>query len=267
MLTGSVAYASGTQIEVYFNKLKYMFDGIEKKPTAEQGEGFIYNGTTYVPVESSVNEQYVWLKQQFGAEELEELLSKEGLSVQDLRHYLIQVIGAEKYLMAEASDEKLKPVYDAKLAAYPAEFVRATVRHILIGFEDAAGQARTKEEAKKKALEIQSKLKNGEDFATLARQFSEDAGSKEEGGLYDNEFVSIWVEPFKNAVLELQLNHLSDPVETDYGYHVIRVEGRSTLTFEQVKKELKYEFVNQAYETFMNSELPKLIERFDLRKE
>jgi hypothetical protein len=49
MLTGSVAYAAtGTQIEVYFSSLKYMFDGVEKKPT--EGQGFIYNGTTYVPL-------------------------------------------------------------------------------------------------------------------------------------------------------------------------------------------------------------------------
>lgn len=45
----AAAYASrGSQIEVYFQKMKYMFDGMEKKPATEQG--FIYNGTMYVPL-------------------------------------------------------------------------------------------------------------------------------------------------------------------------------------------------------------------------
>ncbi|WP_281887062.1 stalk domain-containing protein [Paenibacillus sp. YYML68] len=50
MLTGTAAFAGGTQIEVYFRELKYMFDGVQKIPNAEQGAGFIYNGTTYVPL-------------------------------------------------------------------------------------------------------------------------------------------------------------------------------------------------------------------------
>lgn len=49
LFTGSVAYAAGgNQIEVYFKNLKYMIDGVEKKPT--EGQGFIYEGTTYVPL-------------------------------------------------------------------------------------------------------------------------------------------------------------------------------------------------------------------------
>jgi cyclophilin family peptidyl-prolyl cis-trans isomerase len=48
LISSSVVYASGTKIEVYFNNLKFMFDGVEQKPT--KGSGFIYQGTTYVPL-------------------------------------------------------------------------------------------------------------------------------------------------------------------------------------------------------------------------
>jgi cyclophilin family peptidyl-prolyl cis-trans isomerase len=48
LISSSVVYASGTKIEVYFNNLKFMIDGVEKQPT--KGNGFIYEGTTYVPL-------------------------------------------------------------------------------------------------------------------------------------------------------------------------------------------------------------------------
>ncbi|MDP5275103.1 copper amine oxidase N-terminal domain-containing protein [Chengkuizengella axinellae] len=48
LLSSTVVFAAGTQIEVVFSDLKYMFDGVEKKPST--GEGFIYEGTTYVPL-------------------------------------------------------------------------------------------------------------------------------------------------------------------------------------------------------------------------
>ncbi|RTE05450.1 lamin tail domain-containing protein [Paenibacillus whitsoniae] len=60
----TAAYAAGgTMIEVYFEKLKYIFDGTEKQPTADQGQGFIYKGTTYVPlrfVTESLGKEVGW---------------------------------------------------------------------------------------------------------------------------------------------------------------------------------------------------------------
>ena len=48
VLSGTVAFAAGNQIEVAFRNLKYMFDGVEKAPT--EAKGFIYEGSTYVPL-------------------------------------------------------------------------------------------------------------------------------------------------------------------------------------------------------------------------
>ncbi|MEC0210375.1 peptidylprolyl isomerase [Paenibacillus ehimensis] len=358
MLTGSVAYASGTQIEVYFKQLKYMFDGVEKKPTAEQGQGFIYNGTTYVPLRfvsealgkevswdegsgtiwvgkkgdpnavvatykggqitwgelnksaavmrllnntgevdedflklmigykvlagritaeqkaalpAEVDKEYTEMKKYLSewqqTEDFTSLLAKEGLNEQDIRDYLGLYIAAGQALSAQVTDAKLKEAYDAAIAAKTDEFVKASVRHILIGFEDSAGKERSKDDAKKLALEIAAKLKNGEDFAALAKQYTEDPGSKDSGGLYENQPVTDWTEAFKKAAVELELNKISEPVETEYGYHIMRVEARSTQTFDEVKDELKNDAMTKAYGTFVDQELPGLIEKLDLPKQ
>ncbi|KPV56827.1 peptidylprolyl isomerase [Paenibacillus sp. A3] len=357
MLTGSVAYASGTQIEVYFKQLKYMFDGVEKKPTAEQGQGFIYNGTTYVPLRfvsealgkevswdegsgtiwvgkkgdpnavvatykggqitwselnksaavmrllnntgevdedflklmigykvlagritaeqkaalpAEVDKEYTEMKKYLSewqqTEDFASLLAKEGLNEQDIRDYLGLYIAAGQALSAQVTDAKLKEAYDAAIAAKNGDFVKASVRHILIGFKDSAGKERSKDEAKKLALDIAAKLKNGEDFAALAKQYTEDPGSKDSGGLYENQPVTDWTEAFKKAAVELELNKISEPVETEYGYHIMRVEARSTQTFDEVKDEFKNEAMTKAYRTFMEQELPGLIEKLDLPK-
>ncbi len=357
MLTGSVAYASGTQIEVYFKQLKYMFDGVEKKPTAEQGQGFIYNGTTYVPLRfvsealgkevswdegsgtiwvgkkgdpnavvatykggqmtwgelnkfaavmrvlvdngevdehllnqligykilasriteeqkaalpAEVDKEYAELKKEFmewkPGEDFASFLAKEGISEQDVRDYLGLHMATGQALSAQATDAKLKEAYDAAIAAKSGDFVKASVRHILVGFEDSAGKERSKDEAKKLALEIAAKLKNGEDFASLAKQYTDDPGSKDSGGLYENEPVTDLTAAFKKAAVELELNKISEPVETESGYHIMRVEARSTQTFDEVKEEMKNNLVQKNYRTFMEQELPGLIEKLDLPK-
>ncbi|MFB6363404.1 peptidylprolyl isomerase [Paenibacillus elgii] len=357
MLTGSVAYASGTQIEVYFKQLKYMFDGVEKKTTAEQGQGFIYNGTTYVPlrfinetlgkevswdestgtiwvgkkgdpndvvatykggqitwgeankfasasrllnrtgevdeqflkhiigykvlagritaeqkasIPAEIDKHYAELKKLIAkwnqTEDFAALLAKEGLSEQDFRDYLGLDIAAGQAISALATDAKLKEMYDAGIAAKNGEFVKASVRHILIGFEDSDGKERSKDDAKKLALDIAAKLKNGEDFAALAKQYTDDPGSKDSGGLYENQPIALWVDAFKKAAAELELNKISEPVETEFGYHIMRVEARSTQTFDEVKDELKQDVMTEAYETFTKQELPGLIEKLDLPK-
>lgn len=364
ILTGSIAYASGTQIEVYFSSLKYMFDGVEKKPTAEQGDGFIYNGTTYVPlrfVSESLGKEVQWdsdtgtiwvgkktdlesvvatfkggqiklgefnaylavnrlfnannaqLEKQQGYKEsllrqliayrvlesrssdeikaslpdliekqfeqvkqallarssesdFSAMLAKEGLTEQDLRKHIGLVICGSKTLLESVSEDKLKSAYNDRLAANSGEFVYASVRHILISSSDADGKKRSKDEVNKKVREVQDRLKKGEDFATLAKQYSEDPGSKDNGGLYENAPVSNWIQPFKEAAMKLDLNKVSDPVETDYGYHIIRVESRRTLSFDEVKEQLRGQLANQQYNELMNQELPTLIEKMDVPK-
>jgi hypothetical protein len=80
---------------------------------------------------------------------------------------------------------------------------------------------------KTKAEEILNRAKAGEDFAALAKEFSEDPGSKEKGGLYEGVVKKQMVPEFENAALALEPGQISpNLVETNYGYHIIKLEKK-----------------------------------------
>lgn len=86
---------------------------------------------------------------------------------------------------------------------------------------------------KDKAVEILNRAKNGEDFAALANEFSEDPGNKNpkgeaQGGLYKDVTQGRMVKPFEDAALSLQPGQVfPDVVESDYGYHIIKLENKT----------------------------------------
>jgi hypothetical protein len=81
---------------------------------------------------------------------------------------------------------------------------------------------------KTKAEEILNRAKNGEDFAALAKEFSEDPGSKDKGGQYENIRLGQMVKPFEDAAMSVQPGQIvPNLVETDFGYHIIKLEAKN----------------------------------------
>jgi peptidyl-prolyl cis-trans isomerase C len=107
--------------------------------------------------------------------------------------------------------------------------------HILIDIND-----RSREEAHARAEQILQRLRGGEDFATLAQEFSDDVGSKATGGKLGPFPRELMVPTFEVAAFELKNpGELSEPVETDFGYHIIRLNARIAArqqTFDEVKE-------------------------------
>ncbi len=137
---------------------------------------------------------------------------------------------------AKVSDADLRKAYDEQMAAGDKT---ATVRHILImtqGKTDAEKAA-----AKTKIEGILAEAKAGADFAELAKKYSEDTGSKDNGGLYENFPRGQMVKPFEDAAFSVPVGQISGIVETTYGYHIIKVIDRKkeTRTFDEVKPELE----------------------------
>ncbi|MDT2246237.1 peptidylprolyl isomerase [Paenibacillus larvae] len=144
------------------------------------------------------------------------------------------------------------------------------VSHILIGLKDQEGKdLRNKDEAKTRALEVKGKLEKGEDFAALAKEYSDDPGSKDKGGKYekvDYSQMMQFVEPFKQAAWSLEENKISDPVETDYGYHIMKVENRKKQTYDEVKDQIRSQLSQKKMRDYIEQEVPKLIETNNLPK-
>lgn len=153
-------------------------------------------------------------------------------------------------------DATLKQTYDQMDKA---SRTVASVRHILISTEK-----RTPEEALKISNDLVARLKKGEDFAKLATEFTDDPGSKESGGLYENADVTQWVQEFKEASLTQKVGEVGPPVKTNFGYHIIKVENRKEKTFDEMKEQLRASSLEKAYDTFAKSELDKLITKFNI---
>ena len=111
--------------------------------------------------------------------------------------------------------------------------------HILIKVDAKADEAQ-KAEARKKIEEVQQKLKDGGDFAALAKEYSEGPSSAKGGDLGYFRRGQM-VKPFEDAALALKPNEVSDIVETRFGYHLIIVydtKPEQTLAYADVKDKI-----------------------------
>lgn len=138
-------------------------------------------------------------------------------------------------------DAELKKQYEANKNS--SEEVLA--RHILIRAKgspspvSAGKKELTEEEALAKAQDLRKKILAGEDFAELAKKESDDPGSGNVGGDLGSFKRGQMVPPFEQAAFSLPPGQVSEPVKTQFGYHLIKVEKHTTKTFEEMKPELE----------------------------
>lgn len=125
----------------------------------------------------------------------------------------------------QAHQKEIEDYYTANKFLYnQPEQVKA--RHILIKLPENATQAQ-KDEAKQKIENLRKDIVDGhKDFAEMARQYSEDTGSKASGGELGFNTADAWVKPFSDAAFKLKAGEISEPVETQFGYHLIQVEEK-----------------------------------------
>ena len=119
-----------------------------------------------------------------------------------------------------ASNEELQQRYEEKLVEMQESQERAA-SHILIEINDS----REKKEAKKLIDSLFAELENGADFSSLAKKHSEDKGSSVKGGSLGFAGRGVYVDEFEEALFALQTDEISRPVLTEFGYHIIKLEG------------------------------------------
>ncbi|MBJ6361277.1 peptidylprolyl isomerase [Paenibacillus sp. GCM10012307] len=197
-------------------------------------------------------------------EELKKILEPSGLTEKEARDFYVLVFSVMKNAEESVTDAQIKTEFEKD----PEGFTKVQVRHILVAFEKEDKTERTDEEAKKRANEAKDKLKGGTSWDEIAKEYSDDPGSKEKGGLYELKEAKTYVPEFKDASLKQPLDEIGEPVKTEYGYHVIKVEKREAQSVDKLSEEtkaaLKQQVSNESISKFMSDELPGLIEKIDL---
>ncbi len=115
----------------------------------------------------------------------------------------------------------------------------ASVIHILLMTQGKSDSAKI--EIRKKMEVILERAKQGEDFAKLVEEYSEDPGSKNNGGLYKDFGRGDMVKPFEDAAFSVPIGEISDIIETRFGYHILKVIDRKkeTQPLEKVQQQIE----------------------------
>ena len=175
--------------------------------------------------------QYTNLLKRFGSQEKFELqLKAVGITMDELRAKASQEAVAKATLKRElsvaVSEEDAKDYY----TKHPADFEQpelAHVRHILLFSIDPATRTPLSTNSvaakRKQAESLLKRAKGGEDFAKLAKEFSEDPGSKEKGGELPEFARGQMVPEFEAAAFALSKDQTSDIVTSAYGFHIIKL--------------------------------------------
>ncbi|MDZ4417357.1 peptidylprolyl isomerase [Bacillus cereus] len=173
----------------------------------------------YKVSDDEVKKKVEELKKQFGDNFTTYLIQIDAKNEDDLKKKIKLQIAFEKAVKASVTEKEIENLYKPKLKA----------SHILVNDE-------------KTAKEIKEKINTGEDFAALAKQYSEDPGSKEEGGELP-EFGPGEMDPkFEEAAYKLDVGQVSDPIQSSYGYHIIKLTEKKELKpFDQEKDNIRKE--------------------------
>lgn len=197
--------------------------------------------------EGEVDGELTKFREKFPSEAVfQSFLKEQGFTEQNIRDEIRKSYGVSKmikkdiYAKITVDEKAAKEFYDKNPEQFeePEQF-RAS--HVLVKVDKSADE-KTKAEAKKEAEQVLADAKAGKDFAALAKDHSDDPGSKGNGGDLDFFVKGQMVPAFEEAVMKLQKpGDLSGVVETVYGFHVIKLTEKKAsrvIPFADVKDDL-----------------------------
>lgn len=194
-------------------------------------------------VEQEVKKEKVSVKQEEIDEELDKLiesyggqeafdqqLASSGLTQELLEEDIKTNIQIEKLLESDIkiTEDEMKTYFDENKETFAQE-EQVKASHILVADE-------------KTAKEVKAKIDAGEDFAELAKEYSTDTGTAESGGDLGFFAKGAMVAEFEDKAFSMKVDEVSDPVKSDYGYHIIKVTDKKeakAANFEDSKAEIK----------------------------
>jgi parvulin-like peptidyl-prolyl isomerase len=175
---------------------------------------------------------------------LEILLEDQGGSIEELRVALDISFSIDDYLDKSVTEDELKEYFNKNIGAFNGETVTAS--HILLDTKNIKDEDKLNE-VKEKIEKIKEELAKGADFAKLAEENS-DCPSAKNGGELGTFGRNEMVKEFTDAAFATNVNGVSEPVKTQFGYHIIKVmdkqEGKD-IKFEEVKEGVKIALYNE----------------------
>ena len=246
---------------------------MDKDKILAEVNGKKITGVDYNLFIDSLNPQ---LKQYFGGEELNKdvvnelvyqaLLYEDAMEKgMDKEDEFIQVVEKTKESMlktyalgkllatAEVKDEDIKKFYEENKDAFK-QAESADASHILVEEED-------------KAREIYEKIKNGGDFEELAKEYST-CPSKEKGGNLGTFTKGQMVKEFEDAVFENEVGTITEPVKTQFGYHIIKINQKNPakeLSFDEVKDRIVEQVRRQKEQEIYNEKITELKDKYEVK--
>ena len=200
------------------------------------------------------------IKAQIPPDQFKKMLAEMNYTEEFLIGKFAEQFQIEAYIetMAKCDEAEAKKFYEAN----PKLFSYMEAAHILAMFPGAQEQRPPTEEEKKKAMEkikeAQKQLAEGKDFAEVAKAMS-DCPSKEKGGDLGRFGEGQMVPEFEKAVKELKKGEISKPVETQFGYHIIKSGGVNTMKFEEVKERIIQQIAAEKKQKAFNELVDKLM--------
>ena len=165
-------------------------------------------------------------------------LKAEGLTEEALRGQIGDQMAFKKYAESQINDQKLQQHFAAHKQEFDGTQVKAS--HVLIKLEEASTPQQHKAASEKIAL-IRQEIVGGLDFAAAAKKYSACPSSAQGGDLGFFARHGQMVEPFAAAPFALPVGEVSQPVETDFGYHLIKVTETKPgeMTFDMAKDSVR----------------------------
>ncbi|KIL46863.1 peptidylprolyl isomerase [Jeotgalibacillus campisalis] len=199
----------------------------------------------YPVSEEDIDEEINSMKEQYGGEEqFDAVVSQQGHTEESFREMLMLNKLQENALIADidVTDEEVQEAYDQMQK-------EVSARHILVEDEETA-------------LEVKQLLEDGGDFTELAKEYSTEPAAQETGGDLGF-FTAGQMDPaFEEAAFTLEPNVISDPVQTNFGYHIIEVTETREADIESldemrdgIERDLKLEKVDQTQVTAIIQEI------------
>jgi parvulin-like peptidyl-prolyl isomerase len=151
--------------------------------------------------------------------------------------------------LSTPTEDQLRAYYEEHKTSFKAPDT-ASARHVLVAVRSNENETNklTDDDAKAKVAKILVELANGRGWQEVAKDYSDDPGSKDNGGLYENFNPAQMVTEFAEAVRTQEIGKIGPPVRTKFGYHIILVENRkldALQTFDEARPNVQKQLIDK----------------------